>query len=268
MRGIPYRNLSDFHLGVEYLQLMGVRYYAAFTPEAKAAAAKEPALRVIATVPDLDGQPPSGWTIYRVADSPTVAPLAYQPVVATNLAPEPNWKCTGSSKPLPTDPKPAELSAWECLAVPWWNDPDALDRPITDSGPASWVRASVATARNVERRPLPDVTVSRIRTTETSVSFHVSRTGVPVMVRTSYYPNWKAEGAVGPWRATPNFMVVVPTSHDVRVVFATSGVEWLGRLGTLAGLGGLGMMVATAPGPSGRRRRRRPALSSLLRRQR
>ena len=61
------------------------------------------------------------------------------------------------------------------------------------------------------------------------MSFDVSRTGVPVMVKTSYYPNWKAEGADGPWRATPNFMVVVPTSKHVTLTFATSTADQVGR---------------------------------------
>jgi hypothetical protein len=87
------------------------------------------------------------------------------------------------------------------------------------------------------------VAVSDIVTTESSVEFDVSRTGVPVMVKTSYYPNWEAEGANGPWRATPNFMVVVPTSKHVKLTFATSSADWAGRVLTLVGLVGLGGLV-------------------------
>jgi hypothetical protein len=78
-----------------------------------------------------------------------------------------------------------------------------------------------------------------VRTTDHSVSFHVSRTGVPVMVKTSYFPNWTASGANGPWRATPNFMVVVPTSHEVRLDYSTTTAEYLGRVGTVAGVFGV-----------------------------
>ena len=31
--------------------------------------------------------------------------------------------------------RPAELGPWECLAAGWWNDPDALDRPLAAGGP-------------------------------------------------------------------------------------------------------------------------------------
>jgi hypothetical protein len=243
VRALPYRSIADFDLGVRYLQLMGVRYYAAFTDVAKTAAAKNPALSVVATVPDLDNKPPSGWTIYRVADSPTVQALAYQPVVVDNLHANSSWKCDGTTQPAGATASDSEFSAWECSAVPWFNDPNALDRPLTDGGPASWPRASAATARDVDKKPMPKVTVSNIRTTESSIQFDVDRTGVPVMVKTSYFPNWEAQGANGPWRATPNFMVVVPTSKHVTLTYGTTTAEWTGRFLTVVGLVGLGGLV-------------------------
>jgi len=71
------------------------------------------------------------------------------------------------------------------------------------------------------------------------VSFKVSRTGVPVVGRTSYFPNWEASGAQGPWRLTPNFMVVVPTSKDVHLTYSTTTAEWGGRILTLVGVAGV-----------------------------
>jgi hypothetical protein len=58
-------------------------------------------------------------------------------------------------------------------------------------------------------------------------------------LKESYFPNWRVDGADGPWRSTPNFMVVVPTSHHVTLHYATSKAEWLGRFLTLLGLAGL-----------------------------
>ena len=57
--------------------------------------------------------------------------------------------------------------------------------------------------------------------TDSSISFHVSRVGTPVLVKVSYFPNWHANGADGPWRVTPNLMVVVPTSHDVTLTYGS-----------------------------------------------
>jgi hypothetical protein len=243
VRALPYRSIADFDLGVRYLQLMGVRYYAAFSDAAKAAAAKNPVLTVVATVPDLDGKPPSGWTIYEVADSPTVQALSYRPVVVDDLHADPFWKCEGVPKPDSATSSDAEFSPWECSAVPWFNDPNALERPLTDGGPASWTRSPAKTARSVAKQPLAKVKVSNIHTTESSIEFDVNRTGVPVMVKTSYFPNWKADGATGPWRATPNFMVVVPTAKHVKLTYGTTSAEWAGRFLTLVGLAGLAGLV-------------------------
>ena len=242
VRGLPYKSIADFDLGVHYLQLMGVKYYAAFTDQAKQAAAKNSSLTLVATVPDLDGKPPSGWNIYEVADAALVTPLKYRPVVVDDMKAEESWKCEDGTPPAEGTTK-IEFSAWECSAVPWFSDPAALDRPLTDSGPASWQHASQAEATRVAKQPLPDVEVTNVHTTDSSVSFDVSRTGVPVMVKTSYFPNWEVEGAKGPYRATPNFMVVVPTSHHVKLTYGTTSAEWGGRFLTLVGLAGLGGLV-------------------------
>ena len=57
---------------------------------------------------------------------------------------------------------------------------------------------------------------------EQDISFHVDKVGVPVLVKVSYFPNWTAHGAEGPYRIAPNMMVVVPTSNDVRLTFDRS----------------------------------------------
>jgi hypothetical protein len=240
-RGLPYRSPAEFDVGVRYLQKLGVRYYLAYSDQAKEQAAKSSSLVEVATSPDTDGQPPRGWAIYQVNDAPLVEALADEPVVVPGVS----------------------VRGWQDeVAVPWWDAPtrtpaDArdlslLDRPLVAGGPSAWARARpprvsradapdprLPAADAVPRRSLPPVAVSNVRTTDHSVSFRVSRTGVPVIVKTSYFPNWTASGASGPWRATPNFMVVVPTSHQVRLEYSTTTAERVGRAGTAAGLLGV-----------------------------
>jgi hypothetical protein len=91
------------------------------------------------------------------------------------------------------------------------------------------------------------VKVTNIHESDSSVSFNVSRTGVPVVVRTSYYPNWEASGAEGPWRLTPNFMVVVPTSKSVTLRYARSGPEIIGIALSIFGVAGLGGLIFWRP---------------------
>jgi len=240
-RNLPYRTLAEFDVGVKYMQTLGVRYYMVFSDQAKGLADQSSQLTPVATTPDTDGQPPLGWKIYEVRDAPVVQALGEQPVVVPGVSNR-DWQ--------------------DEVGVPWWDAPtrtpanarhlSLLDRPLVADGPSSWARArppgasradapdpKLPAATAVPAETLPPVEVSHVRTTDHSVSFRVSRTGVPVMVKTSYFPNWSASGADGPWRATPNFMVVVPTSHQVRLDYSTTKAEQLGRVGTVAGVFGV-----------------------------
>jgi hypothetical protein len=218
VRGLPYKTIADFDLGVRYMQLLGVRYYLPQSADAKQRADANPDLSLVARAPDLDGVAPTGWNVYEVADAPLVEPLASEPVVVEGVTPE-DWR--------------------DDVAVPWFDDRSALDRILVEGGPERWPRSEPEPARTRTGRALPDVRVTDIEETDDSISFHVSRTGVPVLVKTSFFPNWRASGADGPWRATPNFMVVVPTSKDVRLEYGTTSAEWMGRAATVAGVIGV-----------------------------
>jgi uncharacterized membrane protein len=91
----------------------------------------------------------------------------------------------------------------------------------------------------VKKQPASKVT--DIHETDNTVSFHVSRVGTPVLVKVSYFPNWQVSGGTGPYRVTPNLMVVVPTSHTVTLHYgatlandAGDGLSVLGVLGLVA----------------------------------
>jgi hypothetical protein len=50
---------------------------------------------------------------------------------------------------------------------------------------------------------------------------------VPILVKVSYYPNWTASGADGPYRSAPNYMVVVPTEETVTLRYGRTGIDYL-----------------------------------------
>jgi 6-pyruvoyl-tetrahydropterin synthase related domain len=258
-RGLPYTAI-DIATGVRHLQELGVRYYMAFSPEALRQAALVPDLRSIATseysreCSDEEKKKdtcPQRWEIYEVANSALVEGLPAQPLVVTGI---------GQS----------QTSGWLDVAVAQYSDPVAFPSPLAADGPKEWkrVRAAIAPIRKVGSKDepnvgdgvtlspgsgpvLPRVKVRAIEETNEYIRFHVDRPGIPVVVKVSYFPAWKAVGADGPWRLAPNLMVVVPTSNDVRLEFRRTSADWAGIGGS-----GIGLVGVVALGLLGRRRRK------------
>jgi hypothetical protein len=236
--GLPYGPV-DVTLGVQHLQLLGVKYFMAETPTVEQQADADPALRLVArTGPwtyDYSGVlTHTTWDIYVVKDSALVTPLVNDPVVLSGVKPAP--------------------SSWLSPSLAWYDDPARWDVELAQDGPASWPRTAVGDVRPTVKR-VGSTSVTSVSQTDSSVSFHVSRIGTPVLVKVSYFPNWHASGAEGPWRVTPNLMVVVPTSHDVTLTYGASTADDVGLVATLIGLGAL---VALFVVPSVRRWRLRP----------
>ena len=236
-RDLPYSSL-DVTDGVGHLQDLGVRYYMAFTDEAVMAAQADARLTELATA--------GPWVVFLVESSELVVGLDHLPVIVDGVQ--------GGGE------------EWLVPTVAWW---EADDVPlIAEAGPDSWPRTSIAeieaaspelqaAIENEVDRPeemramaaalpiaLPDdpvdpVVVSDIAADEFSISFEVDRVGQPVLVRTSYFPNWQVSGADGPYRVAPNLMVVVPTDTEVELTYGRSTIELFSTLLTLVGFVGL-----------------------------
>jgi hypothetical protein len=226
--GLDYGSLNVPE-GVEHLQMLGVKYYIAFSPQIIAEANDDPSLQLVART---KAWPTPGvqWYIYRIKQSPLVVGLNYDPVVQAGLSSRVAW-----------------LNANES----WWLDPTAWKVPIASSGPSAWPRATDKTLAPTTVK-LPSVAVSDVLESTQSISFHVSRVGVPVLVKISYYPRWHATGASGPYRVSPNLMVVVPTSTSVALTYGASSSVTLGNIITDVAVA-TGLAVAAI----GLRRRRR-----------
>ncbi len=204
--GLPYGS-TDVADGLRHLQVMGVRYYLAFTPSLVAAAAKFPGATLVGQTPalELGGSQTTTWKVFELADADVVSPLSHLPVVEPGID--------------------ASSASWISASVPWYQDVANASVPLAASGPKGWPRGGSATSG---ARVLQPTVVSHVVLGRDTVSFHSSRLGVPVLVKVSYFPAWHATGALGPYRVTPNFMVVVPTSHDVTLRFTTTSENQLG----------------------------------------
>jgi hypothetical protein len=235
-RRLPYPSF-DLERGIDRMRALGIRYYLPSTEKALTAASKSANLRAVATS--------DPYVVYEVVDHAIVVPLAEQPIVATGIG---DGLETGFID----------------VGIAQWMDPAKYPSAITLSGPPNWERRQVTITRTpglkgaLPKRglgvtlasgaikPLPPVTITNVKVQQLSMSFSVDKIGVPVLVRISAFPNWVANGAKGPYRSTPNFMVVIPTKNQVTLSYARSTSEWFGLLLSALSIVGIAVVVVGA----------------------
>ncbi|HVA42696.1 MAG TPA: 6-pyruvoyl-tetrahydropterin synthase-related protein [Acidimicrobiales bacterium] len=236
MLGLPYGPVNVTE-GIQHLQMLGVKYYLTFSPQIQSQASANPALKLVATSGPWPDQYTTGsqtttkqitWDIYEIQGSDMVAPLQFEPAVLTS--------------------KVTSAKAWLNLSVAWYDNPAAWPVPLAATGPASWPRVPLGDP-NPPHVAVPPVTATNMVSSDDRISFDVSRIGSPVVVRASYFPNWQATGAQGPYRITPNLMVVVPTALHVSLHYGWTPVDGVALAATVAGLSGLVMMRHPLPWP-------------------
>jgi hypothetical protein len=243
--GIEYPGF-DFPTGLAHLRLFGVRYYVAYDAckddqdQAVACATlgkrdKEMQAAAAAGLPVVRRS--GRFTIYRVGSGDLVEVPRFRPVLVDHG----DWRANG---------------------LAWYANPSWLQTPLvfaSSDDPAA--RAAFArsgppplTSLPRERLQRPGELPAATSRTGDVVSFHTDRIGEPHIVKVSWFPNWKVEGAEGPWMLSPGLMVVVPTRADVRLSYQDTPVDLAGKALTVAGFGAL--LAPTVIGRARSRRRR------------
>ena len=227
-RDLPYQpgapSAEQFDLGVDHLQMFGVRYYMAISEPMIAFGRASNSLKEVAS---------SGpWVVFEVAGTELVTALDNNPAVVTGIDTAHGWLDT---------------------VTPWYLDKSQWNVWPSSGGPSEWQRITPGEQPSVV--PTTPVAVTNVETDTDGISFDVSRPGTPILVKVSYFPNWQASGANGPWRVGPNLMVVVPTSEHVSLHYGMTPIDygsWLLTLlaiAALVALARLGTLVMPEPKP-------------------
>jgi len=202
--GLQYRGMN-FDRAVRHLDVYGVEYFVSYTESARSAA-EEYGLQVIG-----ESEP---FTVFALPQSDLVEVGSFTPAV---------W---------------AGDSSFYEATLAWYDDIDSLDRWLVETGPDAWPRID-----DVATTSRPQVAeggaVTNVVLDDDRIEFDTTAIGVPHLVKVSYFPNWTASGADGPYRAAPSLMVVVPTEGHVVLSFEDTWAETLGKWLTALSLLGL-----------------------------
>jgi hypothetical protein len=236
---LPYHCARlDAERAAEHLRLFNVTEVISRGDRVKEELDASPAFAPVVDVPP--------YRVFRVAgaDGAYVVPLRFEPLVIAG-------------------------EHWKRDFFAWFKRPGSGEVPLVRAEPGrepppSWERIEALPDR-VPRRALPrgvevdaDVGTERIR-------IHTSRPGHPLLVKVSYHPRWRVDGADAVWLASPSFMLLLPTQAEVTLTYGRSAVDywglavsWLAVLTVPAAL--VGRRLATRPGRP-RRPGRRPLWS-------
>jgi hypothetical protein len=162
------------------------------------------------------------FTIYEVGTGDLVEVPRFRPV----LVDDPNWRAN---------------------ALAWYANPNWLETPLVfasrkdRAATAAFAAAGKPPFTTLPQEPLdrPGELAATTSRTGDVVSFRTDRVGEPHIVKVSWFPNWKVEGAKGPWMLSPGLMVVVPTQSEVRLSYRDTPVDLAGKALTVAGVGAL-----------------------------
>ena len=83
---------------------------------------------------------------------------------------------------------------------------------------------------------LPAGDIDIVEDSDYAIEFSTSRPGIPHIIKTTWYPNWKSTSGERIHMITPCFMMITPNSNSVRIVYGRTGADITGIVMTLAGL--------------------------------
>ncbi len=225
---IPGLSYNNFQLerGLKHLAIYGVSYYVNITPEAGEEADSIDAMTKIATT--------GPFGIYALPETQLVEAAQFVPSVYE--VPERGLLAALIGSETVTGPDGEPLPSFHDMSLEWYDDVDNLDRWIVAEGPDSWQRITSLDQREAELTGASEGAVSDVVVDDHLISFRTEAVGVPHLVKVSYFPNWEATGAEGPYRASPSLMVVIPTEENVVIEFNDTWAEASGKVLTLVGI--------------------------------
>ena len=207
--GLRYHNLS-MDRGLRHMDTFGIRYYISYTPEAADEARRFADLREVGSAPP--------FHVFEAPPTEMVEVARFRPSVYEN--------------------EPGGEPDFFNFSLAWFDAPHLSHLWVVEEEPPDSGWATVSTPAQLRPAPLPDHTgmVSNVVVDDHRISFNTEAIGLPHLVKISYFPNWRATGAKGPYLVAPSLMLVVPTDSEVVIEFSNTWAEWLGWALTLVGI--------------------------------
>jgi len=195
-------------LGTEHLKAYNVRYMVAISDQLRTALRNDS--RYILLNAFHDGPSGLNFDVFELKNDRSYVTLpAYEPVRV-------------------------RTDNWRKISLNWWRKGDNLDVPLvftrrTDEEDGLHLKYEVPESLDgLPRIPLnQDCRVSE-EVRDDEVLINTTCIGKPLLVKISYFPNWKVEGAEKIYLASPAFMLIYPTAEHVRLYYGQTTSNLIG----------------------------------------
>ena len=136
-------------------------------------------------------------------------------------------------------PVKVQTDNWYETILPWFKKYDR-DRTFIiwdqgENGLESYKSVSPEEVLNIAKDPYEksgEVLEENIENEK--ITFRTTAVGIPHIVKISYFPNWKAEGADGPYAVSPSLMMVIPRQENVTLYYGSTVTDIIARSFTQA----------------------------------
>jgi hypothetical protein len=207
---LPYKCTTfDPERALPHLELFNVKEVIAVTDKVKTALGSNPGYREEGKI--------GPYTIFQVrqGSGQYVVPLRYQPALVTD-------------------------GDWKRLAYEWFQKPEWLEVPLLFLRTGEPAPEAAPPFRGLQEVPVkrsfsPECHVKDVLGNE-EVRFETECPGRPHLIKVSYHPKWRVEGADRVYLVSPTFMLVYPTARHVRLVFGNRWPDYAGWAATAVGI--------------------------------
>ena len=201
---IPDYNYSRFNLkrGIEHLKLFNTQHFIVAELKTKKAVKRSPQLKF---------RYRSGpYEVYELVTNSNryVEPLKYKPIVA-------------------------KRKQWRRLSYRWFRLSD-LSVPIVFKDKIEsedYCRFNMTSSidfKHLTKERIETAMPLKETVSEEEILVEGAPIGKPLLVKVSYHPNWKVEGAENIYLVSPAFMLIYPTSSTVRLYYGRTWPDYVG----------------------------------------
>ncbi|MGB9726673.1 MAG: hypothetical protein ACP5OX_01915 [Minisyncoccia bacterium] len=184
----------NFENGVRHLQLFGAQYFLAYTPEIKNLANQNKYLKKLKDIND--------FSVYQIENSPLVEAI----------------------KEIELKPK---TKKWLDESIEWYKKMDFSKFIVFYQNTKE--KKTIEAALNKKTEPLNN-SVEINSLTDDSLSFRTENLFLPHLVKISYFPGWKVQGAYGPYLISPSFIMVIPFKNQVNLKYHYNSWDKIGMI--------------------------------------